>query len=183
MNDCGYGGNLLEMKTDISSLMRCARDCFKNKYCTSFNFVSSTCYLMNTVDSNQLNNDEFSTCGEILNRFPQECTWQTSDDGSYQWADNCMLNYFESDTKEKLGLFPANSTRTCAEACLANPNCYYFYYQVNPNNILNSCRLEKITRPSFESQTPAGNGYSIHSGFIIARKFNVEFIPNYCDLK
>lgn len=178
MNDCRYEGRVLETINGISSLMQCGRLCLKNKDCTTFNFAESTCFLVITTDPNDLNLVKFSVCGMIPDRYPKLCTWHTSDDRSYQWGDDCMMHYFTGDATERIGLLnPCNSTRTCAEACLANQNCYFFYYQTYENGY---CVLEKYLLPSKEE---AQRTDRVSSGFIIARKYNVEFIPNYCDLK
>ena len=160
--------------------MRCGKDCLKNKDCNTFNFASTTCSLMNTAKPNPLNIFQSSICGLIPDRMPKPtCQWQTSEDDSYQWTDSCKIQYFAGCSPQQVGLLsPCNSTRTCAEACLAQPSCNYFYYR-NQGSYYD-CLLEKCTILTGEAENKA---YGVNSGFIVARKYNVESIPNYCDLK
>ena len=181
LNDCYSQGIDIETKNGINSLTRCAKACFKNQNCNSFTFALSTCSLKNISSWNSLDDTKNSICGLIPNRIPNAiCQWQTSEDGSYQWADNCLINYFSGCEAQQVGfLNPCNSTRTCAEACLANPNCNYFYFRNDGsyNRFGNyDCVLHKF--PSLFIQVD--KYYYQNSGFIVARRFNIDFIPNYC---
>ena len=182
MKDCSYDVRAtIETKNGVSSLIRCAKACFKKKECNIFTFAESTCTLKNISSWELFGYTKKSICGLIPNRMPKPsiCQWQTSEDGSYQWADNCYARYYGGLRAPQVArtINPCNSTRTCAKACLANPNCHLFYYR-NQGNYYD-CLLHKAPNPtSVLYQTPWVNGDT--AGFIVTRKFNIDFIQNYC---
>lgn len=67
---CNCQGNVIETKKGFSSMMRCGRDCLKNKDCNCFTFSASTCSLMNISNPNSLQTStQSSICGLVQNRI------------------------------------------------------------------------------------------------------------------
>jgi hypothetical protein len=180
IDECYIIGNAIEIRKGINSLTRCGKACFRSKDCNGFTFSASTCSLMTVNEINQqFSVAKNSICGLILNRIPKsfsKCQLQTSDDGSYQWMENCHIAYYSTipGTTSMIGSSStSNSTRSCAEACLANPDCNYFHFRNQSNSY--DCFLDQHYGLPYDEIYPG-----INSGFIVSRKYNVEFIPNYC---
>ena len=173
MNNCGYTGYDLDTRYDVNSLMHCGEACFNRKDCNYFTFASPmTCALKKISDTTlAFYTGQWSICGMFPDRLPKSfCQWQTSEDGSYQWANNCT---FSSGINGVSVNFPSAITNMadCAEQCKANgPKCNNFEFLLS--NGQKYCYLYNSPGLTVERKSFA---YTI--GMITARKFNVEFIP------
>ena len=186
MNGCDYKGSDIQILTGINSLMRCGKACFNTKGCNYFTLASSICSLKNVSDMNQVTVAQSSICGMVQNRVPKSafvCDWQTSEDGSYKWTQNCCISPKEPTTHKEIGLIPdpfhggdadqiIRSIHACAKACKANPDCDFFNYLYSRHCTLNKYYNGFLTKEYFFG----GNNF----GFMVTRKSNIEFIPNYC---
>jgi hypothetical protein len=138
---------------------------------------------MNISNPNSLQTStQSSICGLVQNRIPKAtssvCKWQTSDDGSYQWLENCYLIYQAKPEKIVGHMLGCDTIRRCAVYCLANSECNYFHYR-NLGNGLYDCVLINFNGLLASEAVFTG----LYYGFIVDRKANIDFIPNYCDLK
>ena len=172
--DCGYTGSDIVTRYNVPSLLQCGRACFNFKDCNYFTFASQTCSLKKVTDITKAVVTQGSICGMFPNRITKSetsssgCKWQTSADGSAQWAENCWI------TGASIGInaasIPSSNITTCVEACKANPQCNYFFLYNG------ECGFQYMPVTALSERKE-----SHPSGFIVARRYNVEFIPNYCD--
>ena len=179
MNHCGYKGSDLDTKYDVNSLVQCGEACFNRKDCNYFTFASPmTCALKKISNLQSPVPTQGSICGMFPNRIPNSasiCQWQTSEDGLYQWADDCKISGVmgSSITINSRPSVLANNRTACAEICKANTKCNYFFFQ--PNQYGSHCFLHYLPglTPDLKYVGPRRT-----VGMITARKFSVEFLPN-----
>ena len=110
----------------------------------------------------------------IPNRIPKSasiCQWQTSDDGLYQWAEDCNISGVGSPLTVNFRPSVIPTMIACAEQCKANLKCNNFIFQANTGSQCSLYSSPGLT-PDLKYVGPRRT-----VGMITARKFNVEFLP------
>ena len=178
--NCSFPGHVIGVKEIVAdatliknAITACGEACFRNPKCNYFtlNQKLSMCWLKTSsksITNIAKTNSPGGICGFIENRvaFTPGRKWQTSTDGSHQWARGC--DFRGNDLIKLLA-----SYTTCMETCRANPSCAYFTF----NKLRSICYLKKAVGFFTESK----NVYGTICGFFPGPKSNnnQELIIDY----